>query len=109
MIKRYLIIFAVIVLVFPSFAEEEVISDKAKEAIQKAIAEREADAKAREEFKAKTSKTGGVTLSIPGKLLYRGNVEKTTSDKYNSNIIIIKLKDGKLLRVPFGTMFTRDI
>ncbi|MEI6845566.1 MAG: hypothetical protein WCK36_00800 [Candidatus Firestonebacteria bacterium] len=104
--KRYLISLAAIILLFQGFLAAE-LSDKAKEAIEKAKLAKEADAKKRQEFKAKTANSNETSDNIPGKIVFRGNVVRSYIKGKGIPAIEIKFKDDKLIEVTLK-VFIKD-
>jgi len=104
--KRYFLYLAAIFLILPGFLAAE-LSDKAKEAIEKAKLAKEADAKKRQEFKAKTASSGETSDNIPGKIVFRGNVVKSYIKSKTVSAIQIKLKDDQLVEVTLK-VFIKD-
>ncbi|OGF47847.1 MAG: hypothetical protein A2231_02145 [Candidatus Firestonebacteria bacterium RIFOXYA2_FULL_40_8] len=92
------------ILFLTSFAAAE-LSEKAKEAIEKARQQKEADAKTKEAFNAKTASS---SVNIPNKLVYMGTVDRTDTKNARTTTIVIKLKNGTTINVPFGPIFTRE-
>lgn len=103
-------IITIFIFVFIGYSAAD-ISNKAKEAIEKARLGLERNINERKELKnnvnAKNTTVDCADI-IPGMLVYKGRIEKLTVDKKSASIFIVKLKDGTTVIVPAKSKFIRE-
>lgn len=95
--------FAVLLCLVPVFADETI--DAAQDVIEKIRKEREEDKAKREEEKAKAA--AGKNISIPGKLVFYGKIEKISFNlgSTTAGSLALVLSSGQKITTPYSANF----
>ncbi|GEM_PF-2288654 len=106
--NRFILAASVFIFIFSSVPAFTAPADAAKEALEKIKKDKEADLIKKQEQKQKAgASSAGDNTSIPGKLLFRGKVEKINFSLTSAQVgsVTFKLENGQTVTATYGKNF----